>query len=71
MGTGILGPEHWAQRWQDDNDGSSVLGSDVASSTASISSTILMYRQIHGRPCRSEQSSAQYWKAFVDPDVQI
>lgn len=62
-GAGILGPDHWAaQHAQDDeNDANSALGSTIESSTASITSTILQYRKIHGRSYHSDQGNAQYW----------
>ncbi|KAK1991146.1 methyltransferase domain-containing protein [Colletotrichum falcatum] len=61
---GILPAEHWAQAAQeaaDDGDADSALGDDAASSTASISSTILQYRKIHGRTFHGEVGDAQYW----------
>ncbi|KAF5650286.1 methyltransferase [Fusarium sp. NRRL 25303] len=45
---------------QDDDDNDSTL-SDNASSTASLSSDILRYREINGRRYHSEQGDAQYW----------
>lgn len=44
---------------QDDLD--SALGEDAASSTASISSSILQYRTINGRTYHSDRGSNQYW----------
>ncbi len=46
-----------------DDDTDSALGDDAASSTASISSTILQYRTINGRTYHSERGNAQYWCA--------
>ncbi|KAF4457102.1 hypothetical protein F53441_890 [Fusarium austroafricanum] len=67
----ILDPQHWAQVNQeqeqaerdieDNTDADSALDSDAASSTASITSSILEYRTIHGRTYHSEQGNAQYW----------
>ncbi|EGU84191.1 hypothetical protein FOXB_05300 [Fusarium oxysporum f. sp. conglutinans Fo5176] len=69
----ILDPQHWAQVNEeqaqaeaegagDDNaDADSTLDPDNASSTASITSSILEYRTIHGRTYHSEQGNAQYW----------
>ncbi|KAF5987570.1 putative multicopper oxidase [Fusarium bulbicola] len=66
----ILDPQHWAQvneeqaqaEAEDDNaDADSALDPDNASSTASITSSILEYRTIHGRTYHSEQGNAQYW----------
>ncbi|KAK7420247.1 hypothetical protein QQX98_002902 [Neonectria punicea] len=45
----------------DENDHDSVLGDSNASSTTSISSSILRYRTIQGRSYHSEQGNAQYW----------
>ncbi|GKT45000.1 uncharacterized protein ColSpa_05181 [Colletotrichum spaethianum] len=62
--TGILPAEHWVQAARDaadDGDTDSALGDDAASSTASISSTILQYRKIHGRTFHGEVGDAQYW----------
>lgn len=65
--TGLLPPDHWtdlAQRQEDDglDDGDSAFG-DVASSTDSITSSILEYRTIHGRTYHSDAipGDAQYW----------
>ncbi|KAJ4249060.1 hypothetical protein NW762_012392 [Fusarium torreyae] len=61
---GLLPREHGTQSphnsEQEDNDTDSALG-DNASSTASISSSILRYREINGRRYHSEQGDAQYW----------
>ncbi|KAM0547311.1 hypothetical protein ACHAPJ_010446 [Fusarium lateritium] len=61
----ILDPQHWAQIREaddsDDGDTDSTLDPDNASSTASITSSILEYRTIHGRTYHSEQGNAQYW----------
>ena len=46
---------------QDDAD--SALGSDAASSTASITSSILAYRTINGRTYHAERGNADYWAA--------
>ncbi|WZH46896.1 S-adenosyl-L-methionine-dependent methyltransferase [Fusarium acuminatum] len=60
--TAILDPQHWAQIGEDadDADSDSTLEPDNASSTASISSSILEYRTIQGRTYHSEQGNAQY-----------
>lgn len=55
---GILPPEHWALAT---DDGDSALGEDNADSTASLSSSILQYRTIHGRRYHSERGNALYW----------
>ncbi|KAF5603210.1 L-ascorbate oxidase [Fusarium pseudocircinatum] len=68
----ILDPQHWAQVNEeqaqaeaegadgDNTDADSTLDPDNASSTASITSSILEYRTIHGRTYHSEQGNAQY-----------
>lgn len=65
--TGLLPPTHWtdlAQRQEEEleNDSDSALG-DIASSTDSITSSILEYRTIHGRTYHSDSvpGDAQYW----------
>lgn len=45
---------------EDDNDADSALGEPVAS-TASIASSILRYRTIHGRRFHSDTGNALYW----------
>lgn len=62
---GLLPPGHWtdlAQRQEDEDDGDSAFG-DAASSTDSITSSILEYRTIHGRTYHSDSvpGDAQYW----------
>ncbi|KAK0711788.1 S-adenosyl-L-methionine-dependent methyltransferase [Lasiosphaeris hirsuta] len=61
----VLPPEHWTQTAleADDDDADSTLGDDAATSTASITSTILRYRTIRGRTYHSEIGNAQYWGA--------
>lgn len=44
-----------------DSDADSALGPDAESSTASITSSILQYRTIHGRTYHSERGNAFYW----------
>ncbi|PKS09629.1 hypothetical protein jhhlp_004248 [Lomentospora prolificans] len=63
---GVLPGQFWieassAPTPDDDNDSS--YGDDAASSTASLSSSILQYRTINGRTYHSEQGNAQYWVA--------
>ncbi|KAF7557728.1 hypothetical protein G7Z17_g414 [Cylindrodendrum hubeiense] len=55
-------PQHW-ERPLDEDENDSTLGDDDASSTASISSSILQYRTINGRTYHSERGSNQYWGA--------
>ncbi|KAM5386585.1 hypothetical protein ACJZ2D_000548 [Fusarium nematophilum] len=47
------------QDGRDDTD--STLGSDAASSSASLTSSILEYRTMHGRRYHSERGKADYW----------
>ncbi|GKU22440.1 unnamed protein product [Fusarium langsethiae] len=58
-------PEHWAGltggNVPEDDDADSAVGDDAASSTESISSSILHYRTINGRTYHSERGNAQYW----------
>lgn len=46
---------------QYEEDGDSALGQDANNSTASITSSILHYRTIHGRTYHSERGNASYW----------
>ncbi|KAI5861441.1 S-adenosyl-L-methionine-dependent methyltransferase [Durotheca rogersii] len=61
---GLLPAQHWTQleevRDEDADDTDSALG-DNASSTASLTSSILEYRTILGRSFHSERGNAQYW----------
>ena len=44
------------------DDANSAVGEDnAASSVASVSSSILQYRTLHGRRYHSDATSAQYW----------
>jgi hypothetical protein len=45
----------------EDDDGDSAVGDDVASSTASISSSILEYRKFQGRTFHSEKYDVEYF----------
>ncbi|ROW04553.1 hypothetical protein VMCG_05035 [Cytospora schulzeri] len=63
--TGLLPPAHWTQLAEQQNldeDNDSAFG-DTASSTDSITSSILEYRTIHGRTYHSDNvpGNAQYW----------
>ncbi|KAK3348384.1 S-adenosyl-L-methionine-dependent methyltransferase [Neurospora tetraspora] len=59
--TDLLSGAHWGElEIPDDND--STLGSDVESSSASISSSILQYRTISGRTYHSDSvTDSEYW----------
>ncbi|CCC12764.1 hypothetical protein SMAC4_09545 [Sordaria macrospora] len=58
---GLLSGSHWGEQDVDD-DNDSTLGSDVESSTASISSSILQYRTLHGRTFHSDSvTDGEYW----------
>ncbi|KAI0019321.1 S-adenosyl-L-methionine-dependent methyltransferase [Xylariomycetidae sp. FL0641] len=46
---------------QPDEDADSALGEDSASSTASLSESILEYRTLHGRTYHSLRGNADYW----------
>ncbi|KAK3947033.1 S-adenosyl-L-methionine-dependent methyltransferase [Pseudoneurospora amorphoporcata] len=64
--TGLLPGAHWAGQnlpeEDADNDWDSSLGSDIESSTASISSSILQYRTINGRTYHSDSvTNTSYW----------
>ncbi|KAK3400618.1 S-adenosyl-L-methionine-dependent methyltransferase [Sordaria brevicollis] len=60
-----LSGAHWAEQGlpeEDEEDGDSTVGSDVESSTASISSSILHYRTINGRTYHSDSvTDGEYW----------
>jgi len=43
------------------DDADSAFGSDAASSTASLSSSILAYRTVNGRTYHSDRGSIEYW----------
>ncbi|RWA09202.1 hypothetical protein EKO27_g5918 [Xylaria grammica] len=65
--TDVLPASHWAQvpqaQQEDDfdDDVDSAYGDDNASSTASLSASILEYRTVHGRTYHSERGNAQSW----------
>ncbi|KAK3399770.1 S-adenosyl-L-methionine-dependent methyltransferase [Sordaria brevicollis] len=60
---GILPASHWADVPEDDNDddGASTIGS-IASSTASLTSTIFQYREHHGRTYHGDIGNAEGWE---------
>jgi hypothetical protein len=55
--------DHWARLAEEpvQDDADSTFGDDNASSTASMASSILHYRTIHGRTYHSERGNAEYW----------
>ncbi|RBA16074.1 hypothetical protein FPRO05_11924 [Fusarium proliferatum] len=59
--SGLLPPEHWAEVAEELGDTDSALGDDNAESTASITSSILEYRNINGRTYHHDIGNAQYW----------
>ncbi|KAJ4328937.1 hypothetical protein N0V84_000506 [Fusarium piperis] len=60
---GVLPAQHWAQiaQTQDPEDDADSAIEDNGSSTASLSSSILQYRTIHGRTYHSDRGNAEYW----------
>ncbi|KAF4967205.1 hypothetical protein FSARC_5212 [Fusarium sarcochroum] len=70
----LLPGDHWTQSTpemeQENDDADSALGDNV-SSTASISSSILRYREINGRRYHSEQGDAQYWRFVIDLESRV
>ncbi|ENH63805.1 hypothetical protein FOC1_g10007940 [Fusarium oxysporum f. sp. cubense race 1] len=66
--SGLLPPEHWSQLPEEENtaeDGDSAV-LDNASSTASLTSSILQYRTINGRAYQSERGNPEYWGPIDD-----
>ncbi|KAL1848309.1 hypothetical protein VTK73DRAFT_10164 [Phialemonium thermophilum] len=60
----VLPPDHWAREdLGPTEDDDSALGDEKSDSAASLSSSILHYRTIHGRRYHSERGEAQYWGA--------
>ncbi|KAI0599496.1 S-adenosyl-L-methionine-dependent methyltransferase [Biscogniauxia sp. FL1348] len=55
---------------EDNDDGDSAIGSDVASSTNSISASILEYRTIQGRTYHSERHNSSYFTPNDDQQLQ-
>ncbi|KAF4967018.1 hypothetical protein FSARC_5390 [Fusarium sarcochroum] len=61
--SGLLPPQHWAEVAEElaaEDDADSALGDDVSESTASITSSILQYRNISGRTYHHDIGNAQY-----------
>ncbi|KAJ1324509.1 methyltransferase domain-containing protein [Microdochium nivale] len=62
--TGILPASYWQQRTEEDeenDDNDSAYAESIASSTASLSASILEYRTLHGRTYHSERGEGQSW----------
>lgn len=59
--SGLLPAEHWAQLELVQDDAESTADEANVSSTASVSSSILNYRTLHGRRYHSEIGNAAYW----------
>ncbi|KAM0484600.1 hypothetical protein ACHAP7_003160 [Fusarium lateritium] len=62
--SGLLPPQHWAEVAEElaaADDADSALGDDIPESTASITSSILQYRNISGRTYHHDIGNAQYW----------
>ncbi|KAJ9148454.1 methyltransferase [Pleurostoma richardsiae] len=60
---------HWAQLAEDEHgdDSDSAIGPDNASSTESMTPSILAYRTLHGRTYHSQRGNAQYWASNDEP----
>ncbi|KAI0149624.1 S-adenosyl-L-methionine-dependent methyltransferase [Hypoxylon sp. NC0597] len=72
----ILPASHWAQvpHPEETDDDDSAYGDDNASSTASLTASILEYRTVHGRTYHSERGNAQSWNpndALHDESMDI
>ncbi|KAI0203357.1 S-adenosyl-L-methionine-dependent methyltransferase [Astrocystis sublimbata] len=74
----VIPHSHWTEPHQDDedefiygdNDGDSALGDDTASTTASLSASILEYRTFHGRTYHSAQGTADHWTPNDDAHLE-
>ncbi|KAJ3520910.1 hypothetical protein NM208_g13524 [Fusarium decemcellulare] len=62
--------EHWARLQEENDDADSSLGTDTESSTASMTSSIVNYRTIHGRTYHSDRGNAQYWASNDTQQVE-
>ncbi len=61
-----------AEDEEDFDDVDSAYGEDNASSTASLSASILEYRTVHGRTYHSERGGGQSWcDSFSTATVQL
>ncbi|RWA13509.1 hypothetical protein EKO27_g1615 [Xylaria grammica] len=75
----VIPTTHWTEPQQDDqhgdeeevfDDGDSALGDDAASTTASLSASILEYRTFHGRTYHSLQGTAEHWAPNDDAHLE-
>lgn len=61
---GLLPADHWAQQEPVPGDNESAIGA-FTSSTASVTSSILNYRTLHGRRYHGEIGNASYWYCYL------
>ncbi|KAI0162009.1 S-adenosyl-L-methionine-dependent methyltransferase [Xylariaceae sp. FL1272] len=65
---------HWTEPAEEDeddfDDGDSALGDDAASTTASLSASILEYRTLHGRTYHAVHGSADHWTPNDDAHLE-
>ncbi|KAI8632892.1 S-adenosyl-L-methionine-dependent methyltransferase [Xylariaceae sp. FL1651] len=72
----VITTSHWTQPQHEEedeeiiDDGDSALGDDAASTTASLSASILEYRTLHGRTYHSLQGSAEHWTPNDDMHLE-
>ncbi|KAI0095760.1 S-adenosyl-L-methionine-dependent methyltransferase [Nemania sp. FL0031] len=73
----VIPTTHWTEPDDDEeeeefvqDDGDSALGDDAASTTASLSASILEYRTIHGRTYHSLQGTAEHWTPNDDAHLE-
>ncbi|KAI0440296.1 S-adenosyl-L-methionine-dependent methyltransferase [Xylaria telfairii] len=73
----IVPTTHWTEPDDEEpeeeyiyDDGDSALGDDAASTTASLSASILEYRTIHGRTYHSLQGTADHWAPNDDAHLE-
>ncbi|KAI1161684.1 S-adenosyl-L-methionine-dependent methyltransferase [Nemania serpens] len=74
----VIRTTHWTEPDEQDaeeeelvyEDGDSALGDDAASTTASLSASILEYRTFHGRTYHSLQGTAEHWTPNDDAHLE-
>ncbi|EKJ69302.1 hypothetical protein FPSE_10555 [Fusarium pseudograminearum CS3096] len=71
--SGLLPPQHWGQLSEDidDQDDADSTIPDNASSTASLTSSILKYRTLHGRVYQSERGNTDYWGPIDEAGQEV